>query len=86
MSQYQSVNVKLSNSPLDRLKQARKCETGVILRLLSNMIGNPNDESNFPIQLLLTNRQASKRRKVFENGLSANIIISKNKNKKLFQR
>ena len=50
------------------------------------MIGNPNDESNFPIQLLLNNRQASKRRKVFENDLSANIIISKNKNKKLFKR
>ena len=32
-----------------------KNETEVVLRLSSDMIGNPNDETNFPHKLLLTN-------------------------------
>ena len=37
-----------------------KNETDVILRLSSNMIGNSDDEANFPHKLLLTNRQVAK--------------------------
>ena len=55
MTQYSSLNVKLSNSQLDKLKSAIKNETEVVLRLLSNMIGN--NENNFPHELLLTNLQ-----------------------------
>ena len=55
MTQYSSLNVKLSNSQLDKLKSAIKNETEVVLRLSSNMIGN--NESNFPHELLLTNLQ-----------------------------
>ena len=33
MTQYNSVNVKLSNSQLDKLKSATKNESGVFLRL-----------------------------------------------------
>ena len=33
MIQYNSVNVKLSNSQLDELKSARKTESGQTLRL-----------------------------------------------------
>ena len=51
MTQYSSLNVKLSNSQLDKLKSAIKNETEVVLRLSSNMIGN--NESNFPHELLL---------------------------------
>ena len=54
MTQYNSLNVKLSNSQLNKLKSEVKNETEVILRLLSNMIGD--DETNFPQKLLLTNR------------------------------
>ena len=39
MTQYNSVNAKLSNSQLNKLKSAIKNETGVTLRLTSNMIG-----------------------------------------------
>ena len=46
MTQYNSLNVKLSNSQLNKLKSAIKTETGVFLRLSSNMIGN--NEKNFP--------------------------------------
>ena len=43
MTQYNSLNVKLSNSQLSKLKSAIKRETEAFLRLSSNMIGNPND-------------------------------------------
>ena len=57
MTQYNSLNIKLSNSQLNQLKSAIKNETDVILRLSSNMIGHSDDEANFPHKLLLTNRQ-----------------------------
>ena len=40
MSKYNSLNVKLSNSQLNKLKSAIQKETDVVLRLSSNMIGN----------------------------------------------
>ena len=43
MTQYNSLNIKLSNSQLNKLQSARKNETDVILRLSSNMIGNSDD-------------------------------------------
>ena len=63
MTQYNSLNVKLSNSQLNKLKSAIKNETEVVLRLSSNMIGN--NETNFPHELLLTDRQVSSLRKSF---------------------
>ena len=59
MTQYNSLNVKLSNSQLNKLKSAMKSGTGVILRLSSNMIGNSDDATNFPHKLLLTNIQVA---------------------------
>ena len=67
MTQYNSLNVKLQNSQLNKSKSAIKNETDVVLRLSSNMIGNSNDETNFPHELLLTNRQVANLRKVFAN-------------------
>ena len=55
MTQYNSLNVKLSKSQLNKLKSAIKNETDVILSLSSNMIGNSVDETNFPLKLLLIN-------------------------------
>ena len=40
-------------------------------------MGDSNDENNFPHKLLLTNTQVSRLRKVFSNGSSANIKLSK---------
>ena len=77
MTQYNSLNVKLSNSQLNKLKSAIKNQTDVVLRLSSNMIGNYDDETNFPRKLLLTNRQVTTLRKAFANHTSANIKLSK---------
>ena len=44
MTQYNSLNVKLSNSELNKLKSAIKNETEIVLRVPSNVIGNSNDE------------------------------------------
>ena len=48
MTQYKSLNVKFSNSQLNKLKSAIKTETEVVLRLSPNMIGDSNNEANFP--------------------------------------
>ena len=57
MTQYNSLNVKLSNSQLNKFKSAIKNETEVVLRLSSNVIDDT--ETDFPDKLLLTNRQVS---------------------------
>ena len=57
MTQYNSLNVKLSNPQLNKLKSAIKNKTEVVLRLSSNMIGD--DKTTFPHKLLLTNRQVA---------------------------
>ena len=75
MTKYNSLNVKLSDSQLDKLKSAIKNETGVVLRLSSNMVGD--DETNFPHKLLLTNRQVENLRKAFANKSSTDIKLSK---------
>ena len=51
MTQYNSLNVKLSNSQLNKLKSAIKSKADVFLRILSNMIGNSDDNTNFPHEL-----------------------------------
>ena len=75
MTQYNSLNVKLSISQLDKLKSAIKNETEVVLRLSSNMVSNSDDETNFPHKSLLTNRQVANLRKAFANYLSTDIVF-----------
>ena len=62
MTQDISLNVKLSNSQLNKLKSVIK-KTEVVLGLSLNMIGD--NETNFPHKLLLTNRQVVNLRKAF---------------------
>ena len=64
MTQYNSLNVKLSNSQLNKFKSAIKNETEVVLRLSSNMIGD--NETNFPHKLLLSNKQVPNLRKLLQ--------------------
>ena len=85
MTQYNSLNVKLSNSQLNKLKSAVKYETEVVLRLSQNMIGDSNDETNFPRKLLLTDRQVSNIRKAFANHSSIDIKLSKSQLSKMVQ-
>ena len=75
MTQYNSLNVKLSNSQLNKLKPAIKNETEVVLRLSSNMIGD--NETNFPPRLSLTNRQVANLRKAFIKHLSTDLSYQK---------
>ena len=83
MTQYNSLNVKLSNSQLNRLKLAIKNETEVVLRLSSNVIGD--DETNLPYKLLLTNRQVLNLSKAFANHSSTDIKLSKTQLSKIIQ-
>ena len=85
MTQYNSLNVKLSNSQFNKLKSAIKNQTDMILRLSSNMISNLDDETNFPHNLLLTNRQVANLRKTFPNYLSTDIKLSKTQLSKMIQ-
>ena len=75
MTQYNTLNVKLSNEQLNELKAGIKNGTEVTLELLSNVVNDSNDENNFPHKLLLTNTQVSRLRKAFENNSSANIKL-----------
>ena len=77
MAQYNSLNVKFSNSQLNKLKSTIKNETEVTLKLSSNVVGDSNDENKFPHKFLLTNTQVLKTRKAFANGSSANTKLSK---------
>ena len=55
MTQYNTLNVKLLNSQLKKLKLGIKNGTEVTLKISSNVAGDSNDENNFAHELLLTN-------------------------------
>ena len=75
MTQYYSLNVKLSNSQLNKLKLGIKNGAEVTLNLSLNVIGNSNDETSFPHKLLSTDKKAWRLGKAFANNSSANIFI-----------
>ena len=85
MTQYNSLNVKLSISQLNKLKSAIKKETDVVLRLSSNIIGNSDDAFNFLNKLLLTNRHVANLRKAFANHRSTDVKWSKTQLSKMIQ-
>ena len=85
MNQYSSLNVKLSNSQLNKLKSSIKNETDIVLRISSNMVGNSNDNTNFPHELLLTNGQVENIRKAFAKNTSTDIKLSKTQLSKMIQ-
>ena len=85
MTQCNSLNVKLSNSQLNKLKSSIKNETDVALRISSNMVGNSNDNTNFPHELLLTNGQVANICKTFANHSSIDIKLSKTQLSKMIQ-
>ena len=49
------------------------------------MVGNSNDNTNFPHELLLTNRQVANIRKAFANHSSIDIKLSKTHLSKMIQ-
>ena len=85
MTQYNVLNVKLSNSQLNKLKSGIKNGTEVTLNLPSNVVGSFNDDTNFPYKLLLTNTQVLNIRKAFAYGSSAKIKFLKFQLSKMIQ-
>ena len=85
MTQYNGLNLKLSNSQLNKLKSAIKNEAEVVLGLSSSMIGNSDDEINFSHRLLLTNRHVANLRKAFANNSSTDIMLSTTQLSKMIQ-
>ena len=85
MTQYNRLNTKLSNSQLNKLKSAITNENEVVIRLSPNMIVDSNDQTNFPHELLLTDRQVSSIRKAFANNSSVDIKFSKTQLSKMIQ-
>ena len=79
------INIKWLNIIVNKLKSAIKNKTEVVLRLSSNIIGNSDDETNFPHKLLLTNRQVANLRKVFANNSSTDIKLAKTRLSKMIQ-
>ena len=75
MAKYNTLNVKLSTSQLNKLKSEIK--NGTEEMLMVNVVGDSDDENNFPHKSLLTNTQVSNLRKAFANNYSANIKLSK---------
>ena len=67
MIQYNTLNIKFSNSQLNKLESRIKSGTKAILNLLSNVSAKSNEDTNFPHRLLLTEREVLKPRKAFTN-------------------
>ena len=80
MNQYNITNIKFN-----KLKSEIKNGTEVTLNLLSNVVGDSNNETNFPHKLYITDTQDSRLSKSFANGASANITLSKNQLSKIVQ-
>ena len=67
MTKDNFLNIKLSNSQVNKLKSRIKDYTEVTLNISSNIVGDSNDEDNFLHKLSLINTQVWKLRKAFGN-------------------
>ena len=81
MVEYNTVNVKLSNSQLNKLKSAVKNKQGTTLRMNARIFNG----NNLPHELLLTTRQTTKLRNAIENNLQTDIKLSKAQISKIIQ-
>ena len=73
MVEYSKVNVKLSDAQLKKLKTAVKKKTGTTLRMSLKML----DGNDLPHELLLTTRQKTKLRNVFNKRMSTDSKLSR---------
>ena len=60
MTKYDNLNVKLPNLQLNKSKFGIKNGIELTFKISSNIVGDSNDENNFPYKLLLTNTQVLK--------------------------
>ena len=79
MVEYNTVNTKLSNLQLNKLKCAVKKKQETTLRMNSRMFNG----NNLPHELLLTTRQTTKNS--IENDMSIDIKLSKGQISKIIQ-
>ena len=75
ITQNSKLNVKLSNSQLNKLKSRLKNGTEVTLNLSSNLTRNFIDKTNFPHKTLLNHAQAAKIREAFANHCGKSMEI-----------
>ena len=80
MVEYNTVNDKLSNSQLNKLKPAVKNNQGTTLRMNARMVSGNNLH-----HLLLTTRQTTKLRNAIENNMSNDMKLSKAQISKIIQ-
>ena len=81
MVEYSKVNVRLSNTQLQKLQDAVKDNTGTTLRINLKML----DRNDLPHELLLMTRQKAKLRKALNNNTSTDIKLSKAQITKIIQ-
>ena len=81
MVEYNTVNVKLSNSQLNKLENSVKNKQGTTLRMNARIF----NENNLSHELLLTTRQTTKLRNAIENNMSTDIKLSKAQISKVIQ-
>ena len=81
MFEYNTVNAKLSNSQLNKLKSAAKNRQETPLRVSAKMFNS----DNLPHELFLTTRQTTKLRNAIENNMSTDIKSSKAQISKIIQ-
>ena len=81
MVEYTKLNVKLSNTQIKKLKDEVKRNTGTTLRISLKMFNG----NNLPHEWLLTTRQKTKIRNVFNNNTSTDLKLSKAQINKIIQ-
>ena len=81
MVEYSKVNVRLSNTQLQKLQDAVKDNTGTTLRINLKML----DRNDLPHELLLMTRQKAKLRKALNDNTSTDIKLSKAQITKIIQ-
>ena len=81
MVEYNKVNVKLSDSQLNKLKNSVKDQTEATLRMNVRMFNG----NNLPHELLLTTRQTTKSTNAIKNNMSTDIKLSRAQISKIIQ-
>ena len=81
MVECNTVNAKLSNLQLNKLKSAVKNKQGITLRMNARMFNG----NNLPHELLLTTRQITKLSNAIENNLQTDIKLRKAQISKIIQ-
>ena len=81
MVEYNTVNAKLSNPQLNKLKSVVKNRQGTTLRMNARMFNG----NSLPHELLLTTRQTTKLRNAMVNNMSTDAKLSKVQISKIIQ-